>query len=83
MKNKLLLILSFMPALLMAQKNVTKVNPEADLPQKYERSFIRTEFNDDPFLRGNSNKTQLNKKHPNYSAILMGIHIMICKLMHQ
>lgn len=72
MKNKLLLILSFMPALLMAQKNVTKVNPEADLPQKYERSFIRTEFNDDPFLRGNSNKTQLNKKHPNYSAILIG-----------
>lgn len=72
MKRKLLLILSIVPSFLMAQKNVTVVNPEADMPQKYERSFIRTESNDDPFTRGNSYKPELNKKHPGYSAILIG-----------
>ncbi|MCC6721134.1 MAG: T9SS type A sorting domain-containing protein [Bacteroidia bacterium] len=71
MKRKLLIILSMLPLIVMAQKNVTVVNPKSDVPQKYVKSFERTEFNYDPFLKGKS-LNQLNKKHPGYSAILIG-----------
>lgn len=72
MKRKLLLILSMLPAFLMAQKNVTTVNPEIDVPQKYERKFIRCEINNDPFTAGKPVNKDLFKKHPGYSAILIG-----------
>lgn len=71
MKRKLLIILSMLPLIVMAQKNVKVVNPKVDVPQKYIKSFERTESNNDPFLKGKS-LYQLNKKHPGYSAILIG-----------
>ncbi len=72
MKKQLLAILSILPAYLFAQNNTSVVNPNANVPYPASSSSSRTDQAIYPYKSGVTYNPELYKKHPGYSAVLIG-----------
>ena len=72
MKKQLLVILSILPAYLFAQNNATVINPKVNLAQPISANFSGTDQSIFPYKSGATYNPELYKKHPGYSAVLIG-----------
>lgn len=72
MKKQLLIVLSILPAYLFAQNNATVVNPKVNLGQPISSYILGTDQSIYPYQSGAAYNPKLYKKHPGYSAVLIG-----------
>ena len=72
MKKQLLIVLSILPAYLFAQNNTSVVNPNVNLPQSSVSGSVATDQAIYPYKSGATYNPELYKKHPGYSAVLIG-----------
>ena len=72
MKKNLLIVLSILPAYLFAQSNTKVVNPNVNVPHSSSPVNSATDQTYFPYTAGSVIKPDLYKKHPGYSAVVIG-----------